>query len=321
METNQINQIVVEEEVVEKSNISNVSSIIIQEQSSIKTVKTKNGYIDFYKIGNHPELSSYYISKDGQIYSTKQSYHPILSSHIINGYSVITLEDSVYSINRLVAETFILNINNLPIVDHIDNNKLNNNVNNLQWLTQKDNLLKVDTDMSHPRQIIQRDMNGNVIKIFNSVTEASEELNISRSAVSKAVNKINASCQGFIFDFVDEKHNHALVDISEAIKIEGYDNYYVFKDGKVYNTQRKNYVNPIPMDSGYSYVTLCKNGKKKNMRIHILVAKAFIPNPEDKKTVNHKNYQTSDNRLDNLEWMTMKEQREHQSMRYKTNNN
>jgi len=55
------------------------------------------------------------------------------------------------------------------------------------------------------------------------------------------------------------------------------------------------------------YVTLCENRKKKNMYIHRLVAEAFIDNPENKKFVNHIDYNKSNNNIDNLEWVTASE--------------
>lgn len=59
--------------------------------------------------------------------------------------------------------------------------------------------------------------------------------------------------------------------------------------------------------SGYSQVWLCKNGKSKNYLVHRIIAKAFLPNPENKKDVNHKNGCKSDNNLSNLEWCTRSE--------------
>lgn len=58
---------------------------------------------------------------------------------------------------------------------------------------------------------------------------------------------------------------------------------------------------------GYYYVCLSSKNSKKMCRVHILVAKAFIPNSEQKRTVNHINGNKLDNRVENLEWLSVKE--------------
>ena len=64
-------------------------------------------------------------------------------------------------------------------------------------------------------------------------------------------------------------------------------------------------------NKNYLYVLLSQNGKQKPFLSHRLVAKAFIPNPENKPEVNHINGDKADNRADNLEWVTRAENLSH----------
>ena len=66
-----------------------------------------------------------------------------------------------------------------------------------------------------------------------------------------------------------------------------------------------------PRGKGYMSVCLCKDNEKKNMSVHRIVAKAFIPNLDRKPEVNHKNGIRSDNRVENLEWATRSENEMH----------
>lgn len=68
---------------------------------------------------------------------------------------------------------------------------------------------------------------------------------------------------------------------------------------------------PIVDKKGYLRVGLSKNNKILTKQVHRLVALAFIPNPENKPTVNHKKGIKTDNRVSQLEWSTYKEQTQH----------
>ena len=63
--------------------------------------------------------------------------------------------------------------------------------------------------------------------------------------------------------------------------------------------------------TGYKTIKLFKDGKKKKLNVHRLVAVAFIPNPEKKETVNHKDGDRTNNNVSNLEWATYSENNQH----------
>ena len=73
--------------------------------------------------------------------------------------------------------------------------------------------------------------------------------------------------------------------------IEGFDGIYsVSNYGEVRNNKTGRLMNPRKNEKGYLHIGLTTNGKQKNMRVHRLVAQAFIPNPENKLQVNHINF-------------------------------
>ena len=143
----------------------------------------------------------------------------------------------------------------------------------MEWCTQKENCADHGKDISHPRRVIQKDLQGNVIKTFDSLIEAGKAINLSASSISKAVLKKNNTAGGFVWDY-EGVHTEEL-DITKGKPIYGHKKYLIFPDGTVYNIVRKAKVKPIENAAGYFYVTISNNDTKKNHYIQRLVADHF----------------------------------------------
>lgn len=95
------------------------------------------------------------------------------------------------------------------------------------------------------------------------------------------------------------------------VKIKGFESYVVSREGKVVNTRTGRVLKYDYTNVGYARVTLSENGKLKREAVHRIVAKHYIPNPDNSKFVNHKNGVKTDNRVENLEWVTCQENTVH----------
>ena len=166
---------------------------------SHEIIKFQN--IKFY---THPIYNRYAASKEGQILGKKRK--KILKSwlNFANGYKYFTLYASntrkSYSVSRFVYESFKGNIPDDKEVDHIDNNKENNSIKNLQLLTHKENTRK-----SRCKKVKSFNIETREEKKFGSIKEASEEIGISSASVclncKKRTKVVTSKKDGMIYIF------------------------------------------------------------------------------------------------------------------------
>ena len=129
-------------------------------------------------------FDKYYISKEGEImctdYQRTGKCRMLKPQNVAHGYKGISLtknkKSKYYFIHRLVAQTFIPNPYNLPQVNHKDEVKSNNNVDNLEWCTAKYNM-NYGTSFEQGlekrcKKVYGYDKEGNLVKTFNSAKEA-----------------------------------------------------------------------------------------------------------------------------------------------------
>lgn len=100
-----------------------------------------------------------------------------------------------------------------------------------------------------------------------------------------------------------------IYEVNEFGKVRSVDRTVEYKDGRIRKYKGKEL--KLTMDrGGYAFVILSKNDVRKMMKVHRLVAGAFIPNPDNLPEVHHLNHDRKDNRAENLQWVTSSEQKD-----------
>lgn len=144
----------------------------------------------------------YEITKDGKVFSKRNGKE--LKGCVDNaGYRKVSprINGKKYQlkVHRLVALKYIPNPNNYKQINHIDGNKLNNNINNLEWCTAKHNIAHAHksglaTNDHLKKKVKQIDVNtGAIIKTYNSYREASKKTGISETNISAVCRKYKPS--------------------------------------------------------------------------------------------------------------------------------
>ena len=144
----------------------------------------------------------YQISSEGEVLNVPRQKikKPRLDK---DGYFLIDLsknnQATTFRLNRLVAKHFLdcpINMDELA-VDHIDGNKQNNHVDNLQWLTLQENNCKRDLSNIQTKIVQVDKKTGEILQHFNSIREAARAVNTPHNNIIRVLNKENLSAGGF----------------------------------------------------------------------------------------------------------------------------
>lgn len=161
---------------------------------------------------------NYLIDENGNVYNsiTKKELKGSIGE---NGYRYYRLSKNnkkkMFYAHRLVAETFLENLENLPVVNHIDGNKLNNNVNNLEWTTYSENTFHWQNNNNiqrRPIEYYQNDLPNEQWKEFKGYLISSkgrvrhkEKNNLLKPSIACGYYKIRLSQNGMVTDYLIHK--------------------------------------------------------------------------------------------------------------------
>jgi len=105
---------------------------------------------------------------------------------------------------------------------------------------------------------------------------------------------------------------------SVIMEIENYPDYQIYEDGRVFSKHTRKFLKHRVNGGGYLYVSLFHKGEGKNHYIHRLVSSYYIPNPENRREVDHIDRNKKNNHVSNLRWATRSDNNQNK-MKYSTN--
>ena len=148
----------------------------------------------------------YFVSNLGRF---KNSFGTIMSNYKANdnGYIKVYVYKKTFFLHRLIALTFFKNLENKEQVNHKDGNKINNCIDNLEFVTNKENQIhKFQNGLGNnfTRKIKQFDLNDTFIKEFKSIVSASKETNINKCCISDVLRNRGKTAGGFIWKYSED---------------------------------------------------------------------------------------------------------------------
>jgi hypothetical protein len=271
------------------------------------------------------DYDNYEVSNIGNVRNKKTGR--ILRPANKGGYLIIGLyknsKSKIFQVHRLVTSAFIPNPENKPQINHLDKNRSNNNIENLQWTTALENNIHRSlgviqtTNQNVSIWRINRDTNEK-LQLYNSILEAAQwllnnncsitsSLHNLHSNISCAVRGVYKTCCGF--KWMVKEQIHLENEEWRNIKIDDniLHNYFVSNLGRFKNSKGIIMENYKPHHSGY----ICVKIDNKKYALHRLVAFVFIDNVENKPFVNHLDGNKTNNCVNNLQWCSVLENNLH----------
>ena len=167
------------------------------------------GYEGLYEVSSYgrvKRLERDIICKNGVKQHWKEQ---ILKNQTYSGYLYVGLCGSYKQVHRLVAKAFISNPEDKPQVNHKDEDKTNNHVDNLEWMTAKENTNYGTRNKrmakSLSKSVAQYTRDGELVKVWQSTNEAARQLDIRSGNISLVARGKSKTCGGFVWKYVEDE--------------------------------------------------------------------------------------------------------------------
>ncbi len=171
--------------------------------------KDIKGFEGLYAVSNFGNVKRHTTESKNGTGNYYRKEHLLKQRKSNKGYFVVDLfknnKRHQFLVHRLVAQAFIENKNSYPCVNHIDENKENNNVDNLEWCTQKYNMnygtCSERIGKANSKPVIQLDKNGNFVGKYISIICAERMTKISQGSIGDCLHGRRKSAGGYLWRY------------------------------------------------------------------------------------------------------------------------
>jgi hypothetical protein len=297
---------------------------------------------DYYEISNHGKIRRASDHLDMSNFCDKQKGYELIN--LVRQDTNDKTRKVKRGVHRLVANSFLQNPQNSPTVDHINRNSMDNHLSNLRWATHTEQNQNQDhtgrTNLADRIPVEALDsVSREVVREYESMTQAAQAVGGKKGSISAACRKggpvygfywrkvirdmpvenvstnIEAAAAPSTANTETETANTETETAEEWRQFttktgEVIDTHMVSNKGLIRSIARPDILRKGSSDrEGYRF-EIRANGKKRNFGVHDVVASTFIGLPPDQNMViYHINRDRTDNRVENLEWITESERR------------